>query len=282
MPNALCDGIVTRYEVRGEGPPLLCFSPGGFNAQLENWWTFSIYQRLQLIDELSKEFMCIVFDKRESGQSGGRIERLAWDDYAVQGIDLLDALDVERAHVLGGCIGCSVAVTAAYDHPERVSSLVLYSPAGGPAYLATQRGRFSEHLAYVDDVGLAGVVELARASDSSFANDPRVGPWVSVLRHDAAFAEEYASHDVEEYKTLVRETAQALFDRETVPGAPAELLAEISFPALVVPGNDANHATSAAQYLAQCLPNAQYWDVMPEQQTAENAPQRIREFLAEQ
>lgn len=279
MPTALCDGIATRYEVRGEGPPLLCFSPGGFNAQLENWWTFSIYERLRLIDELSQSYTCIVFDKRESGESGGRVERLSWDDYAVQGIDLLDALEIERAHLLGGCIGCSIVVNAAFDHPERVSSLVLYSPAGGPAYLATQRGRFAEHAAHVDEAGLASVVELARASDATFAQDPRVGPWVSVLRTDAAFAEEYAAQDVDEYKTLVRESAQTLFDRDTVPGAPADVLADIAFRALVVPGNDANHATSAAQYLAECLPNAEYWDVMPGEQTSENAPQRVLEFL---
>jgi pimeloyl-ACP methyl ester carboxylesterase len=282
MPTALCDGIVTRYEVRGEGPPLLCFSPGGFNARLENWWTFGIYGRLRLIDELSQSFTCILFDKRESGESGGRLERIAWDDYAVQGIDLLDVLEVERAHLLGGCIGCSIAVNAAFDHPERVASLVLYSPAGGPAYLATQRSRFAEHLGFVDEAGLAGVVELARASESTFAQDARVGPWVSVLRSDAAFAEEYAAQDAAGYTTIVRETAQTLFDRETVPGAPADVLAEIPFPALVVPGNDANHATSAAQYLAECLPNGELWDVLPDEQTAHNAPRRIADFLLEQ
>lgn len=280
MPVAVCDGIATRYEVAGGGPPLLQFSPGGFNGQLENWRTFGIYRRLQLVERLSQSFTCITFDKRESGESGGRIERISWDDYAVQGIDLLDHLEVERAHLLGGCIGCSIAVNAAFDHPERVLSLVLYSPAGGAAYLATQRGRFAEHVAYVDEVGLGGVVELAQATDATFAQDPRVGPWVSLLRLDAAFAEEYAAQNVPAYKTIVRETATTLFDRDTVPGAPADVLAEIEFPALVVPGNDANHATTAAQYLAECLPNAEYWDVMPEEQTSENAPQRIAQFLS--
>jgi pimeloyl-ACP methyl ester carboxylesterase len=280
VPVAVCDGIATRYEVAGSGPPLLLFSPGGFNGQLENWRTFGIYQRLQLVEHLSQSFTCITFDKRESGASGGRIERISWDDYAVQGVDLLDHLEVERAHLLGGCIGCSIAVNAAFDHPERVLSLVLYSPAGGGAYLATQRGRFAEHVAYVDEVGLGGVVELAQATDATFAQDPRVGPWVSVLRLDAAFAEEYASQNVHDYKTIVRETATTLFDRDSVPGAPADVLAEIEFPALVVPGNDANHATTAAQYLAECLPTAEYWDVMPEEQTSENAPQRIAQFLS--
>lgn len=277
--HALCDGIATRYETRGEGEAILCFSPGGFNAQLENWWTFSIYERLGLIDRLAASYRCVVFDKRESGESGGRLERIAWDDYAVQGIDLLDALEIERAHLMGGCIGCSIAVNAAYDHPERVRSLVLYSPAGGAEYRATQLGRFEAHLAYVEEAGLAGVVELARASESTFAQEPRVGPWVSVLRTDPAFAEAYATHDVADYRTLVRETAATLFDRDTVPGAPEDVLRDIAFPALVVPGNDANHATAAAQYLAEHLPDAQYWDVMPDGQTRDNAPQRIADFL---
>ena len=29
MPTAICDGIPTRYELLGSGPPLLMFSPGG-------------------------------------------------------------------------------------------------------------------------------------------------------------------------------------------------------------------------------------------------------------
>ena len=123
-------------------------------------------------------------------------------------------------------------------------------------------------------------MELARASESTFAQDPRVGPWVSVLRTDAAFAEEYAAYDVAAYRTLVQETAATLFDRDTVPGAPEDVLQAIAFRALVVPGNDANHATRAAQYLAEHLPNAEYWDVMPDEQTSANAPQRIEQFLA--
>jgi pimeloyl-ACP methyl ester carboxylesterase len=279
MPTAVCDGIETRYELRGDGPPLLCFSPGGFNGQLDNWWTFGIYERLALVDELSREFTCIVFDKRESGESGGRIERIGWADYAAQGLALLDALGLERAHLMGGCIGCSIALNC---DPTRALSLVLYSPAGGAAYLATQRGRFAQHLAFVEEVGLAGVVEHVRATDKNFAQDPRVGPWVTLVRRDDSFAAEYAAFDVTRYRPIVRETAQRLFDRDTVPGAPAELLASLSVPALVVPGDDVNHATSAAQYLAQVLPRADYWDVMPEEQTRANAPQRIRDFLVQQ
>jgi len=30
MPTVVIDGIVTRYEIVGSGPPLLMYAPGGF------------------------------------------------------------------------------------------------------------------------------------------------------------------------------------------------------------------------------------------------------------
>ena len=50
--------------------------------------------------------------------------------------------------------------------------------------------------------------------------------------------------------------------------------------AIIVPGRDESHATSAARYPEECLPRAQYWDVLPEEQTAANAPGRLLGFLA--
>lgn len=280
MPLATCDGIPTRYEVSGSGPPLLLFSPGGFNGALENWEAFGIYRRLNLLAHLRERYTCIAFDKRESGQSGGRVERITWTDYAAQGVALLDHLELARAHVLGGCIGCSVAAALAVAHPERVASMVLYSPAGGPRYRLTQRARFAEHAAHVEQHGLGGVVELARSSDKTFAQDPRVGPWVSVIRSDGAFAEAYRRLDATRYRALVHDMGLTLFDRDTVPGAEPQDLMALEIPALVVPGRDPNHATSAAQYLEECLPRSAYWDAPPDEQTEETAPPRLLEFLA--
>src|ERR687892_876024 len=102
------------------------FSPGGFNAVLEGWSSFGIYERLRLLDHLPERYTCILFDRREAGRSGGRIERVGWGDYVVQAVGLLDQLGVERAHLLGGCIGCSTALALAVAHPGRVASMVLY------------------------------------------------------------------------------------------------------------------------------------------------------------
>ena len=282
MPFATVDGIRTRYEVGGSGPPVLMFAPGGFNATIQSWRTFGIYARLNLLGHLAEGYTYITFDKRESGQSGGRVERITWDDYARQGLGLLDELGIERAHLLGGCIGCSIAVALATSQPDRVESMVLYSPAGGPKYRITQRTRFAEHAAFAAKHGLAEVVALARSGEATFAQDPRVGPWVSVLRTDSAFADDYARRAVDEYVALLTAMGDALFDRDTVPGPEPERLMELQIPALVVPGRDPNHATSAARYLEECLPRSEYWDVPPEQQTEETAPPRLLEFLGRQ
>jgi pimeloyl-ACP methyl ester carboxylesterase len=279
MPSAVCDGIETRYELLGDGPPLLLFSPGGFDATIEHWREFSIYRRLGLLDHLSRSFACIAFDKRESGRSGGRVEVLTWEAYAAQGLALLDHLGIERTHLMGGCIGCSIAATLAVAHPERVEKLVLYSPAGGPRYRMRQHARFAEHAAHVREHGLPSVVELARTGEESFADDPRLGPWVSVLRVDPAFASAYAARDPAGYLAVVERTARGLFDRDTVPGLDPEQLLQLRTPALIAPGDDASHALSAAHYLRECLPQAELWDVPPAEQTAENAPQRVVEFL---
>ena len=73
--------------------------------------------------------------------------------------------------------------------------------------------------------------------------------------------------------------ARTLFDRDTVPGPEPERLFEVEVPAFVVPGHDPSHATSAARYLEECLPQSEYWDVPPEEQTEHNAPERVLEFL---
>jgi len=279
LAEAVVDGITTRYEVIGDGAPLLMFSPGGFDATLEKWTTLGVYARIKALDHLSRNYRCIVFDRRETGQSGGRVERVTWEHYARQGHGLLAHLNIDRAHIMGACMGCCPASAFGVAHPEATLSLLLYWPVGGAKYRINGQMRFAEHLAYVKQHGLDQVVSLAMSSGKSFGEDPRGGPWVSVLRRDAAFPESYARHNLERDIQLVAGMARTLLDRDTAPGAEPEDMLRLDTPALIVPGRDASHATSAARYLEECLPQAQYWDVPVDQQTEETAPARMLEFL---
>jgi hypothetical protein len=57
-------------------------------------------------------------------------------------------------------------------------------------------------------------------------------------------------------------------------------LLRLGIPALIIPGHDASHATSAARYLEECLPKSEYWDVAVDDQTEERTSARLLEFLA--
>jgi pimeloyl-ACP methyl ester carboxylesterase len=279
MPIAVIGGIATRYEVIGSGPPLLMYSPGGFDATVEKWSTLGIYARVKLLDHLPKKYTCILFDRRETGQSGGRVERVTWAHYVAQGKGLLDHLRIAQAHLMGGCMGCCPVVAFGVAHPEATLSMILWWPVGGAKYRIKGQQRFAEHLAYVEHNGLEKVVALVTRDGKPFGADPRGGPWACVIRHDAAFAKSYARLDVDEYKLVVAGMARALLDRDTAPGAEPEDLLRMDVPAFIVPGHDESHATSAARYLEECIPGAQYWDVPVAGQTEESAPPRILEFL---
>lgn len=279
MPSAIIDGIKTNYETLGNGPALLMYSPGGFDASLDKWSTLGVYARIRLLDQLPKKFTCIIFDRRETGKSGGRVEAITWDHYVEQGKGLLDHLGIEAAHLLGGCMGCCPVTAFAVKYPQSVLSMILYWPVGGARFRIKGHDRFATHLRLVEEEGLAGVVELALKTDVGFGKDPRIGPWAPVIRSDPAFAKAYALLDVEQYKRIVAQIPRTLLDRDTAPGAAPEDLFGVEVPTLIVPGKDAAHATSAARYLEECLPAAEYWDLLPEQQTVQNVPARLMAFL---
>ena len=279
MATAAIDGIATRYEVLGSGPPLLMYAPGGFNATVEAWSTLGVYAKIKLLDYLPKKFTCILFDRRECGRSGGRVERVTWAHYVAQGKGLLDHLGIEQAHIMGGCMGCCPVTAFAVAHPRVTLSMVLYWPVGGARYRISSHQRFAEHLTFVQQHGLKAVVALVASEGKPFGADPRGGPWASVIKADPAFAAAYAEQNVESYKLIVAGMARSLFDRDTAPGAEPEDLLRLDVPALIVPGRDAAHATSAARYLEECLPRSQYWDIAVVEQTEATVPARVLEFL---
>jgi pimeloyl-ACP methyl ester carboxylesterase len=280
MPIVSIDGIPTHYATMGAGPPLLMFSPGGFNATLDTWSSLGAYARTKPLDHLSRSFTCILFDRRESGQSGGRVECIDWAHYVAQGKGLLDHLQIKRAHLMGGCMGCSPVLAFGVAHPGTVLSMLLYWPVGGAKYRLSSHQRFAEHLAFVHQHGLDKVVALAIEGGKPFGVDPRGGPWASVIRNDRDFARVFAAQDMDRYKLIVAGMGRRLFDRDTAPGAEPEDLLRLDIPALIIPGHDASHATSAARYLEECLPNGEYWDVAVSEQTEARTSARLLEFLA--
>ena len=279
MPNLEIDEISTHYEVMGNGPAILMYAPGGFDARLKQWSQLGVYKRIKLLDHFPKKFTCILFDRRENGQSGGRVELITWKHFVKQGAYLLDELQIDKAHILGGCMGCAPVAAFGVEYPDRLLSMIHYWPVGGAKYRISSHQRFARHLTFVEENGLQAVVDLVKSHDKNFSRDPRGGPWGQPIRNSKDFARTYAEMDIDKYLLTVTAMCRGLFDRDTAPGAEAEELMQLNIPTLIIPGNDDFHATSAARYLHECIKDSEYWDVSVEDQTEKTAPVRILDFL---
>ena len=277
MPSATIDGLEVDYVMRGTGPALLMLAPGGFDATMEKWTTAGVWKGMRPLDTLSSAFTLIAYDRRESGASGGRVERLSWALFAEQAKGLLDHLKISEAYVLGGCMGCSVALAFAARYPGATRALILHWPVGGYRWKLNGRDRFARHARFAKDSGLPGVVKRAHEG-KSFWQDPEAGPWASVIVRDARFAGAFQTQDPERYLGLVAASGRTLFDRDMPPGAEPEEMMAMKAPALIIPGDDPAHAASGAHYLRELLPRPEFWPIMPPEQTPDRVRDRILEF----
>ena len=149
MPETIANGISLHYDIHGPdaGEPLLLIM--GLGAQMTRW-------SADFVGELaSRGYRVIRFDNRDVGLSQKLDEAGAPDMQAVYGAvrsgqkppvayvlsdmaadaaGLLDALKIERAHIVGASMGGMIAQMVAAEHPQRVLSLTsIMSSTGNPA-----------------------------------------------------------------------------------------------------------------------------------------------------
>ncbi|MDE5414490.1 alpha/beta fold hydrolase [Alkalihalobacterium chitinilyticum] len=126
MPTTNSNGAEIYYEVHGQGEPLLLIM--GLSHNSLSWF--------RTLPELAKHYKVIIFDNRGCGKSETptspySIELMAEDARAV-----LDAAEVDSAHVYGISMGGMIAQRLTLLYPERVKSLVLgCTTAGGPNHV---------------------------------------------------------------------------------------------------------------------------------------------------
>ena len=116
------DGTRIRYDVLGEGEPLLLFN--GQALDLEMWDGVR--------EELARAHRVVRMDFRGTGGSDLPLEGpCTLDLFARDALAVLDDLGITRAHVYGFSMGGKVAQALAYAAPERVGSLVLGATVPG-------------------------------------------------------------------------------------------------------------------------------------------------------
>jgi len=146
MAFVQANGITIEYEEQGTGEPLLLVM--GLGGQLIDWPP-DLVQML-----VANGFRVIRFDNRDSGLSTEfaddapptrrqLLKTLVFrrdldapyrlGDMAADAVGLLDALEIDRVHVVGISMGGMIAQQIAIDHPTRVASLTsIMSTTGNP------------------------------------------------------------------------------------------------------------------------------------------------------
>ncbi|SFD71938.1 alpha/beta fold hydrolase [Paracidovorax konjaci] len=226
------------------GLPVLLLAPGGLRSRIGLWRHTHDGRARDWPDptvELARDRRVIAVDQRNAGLSVAPVgPHDGWDTFAADHLGVLDALGIDRFHVLGACIGASFALRLVERAPHRVASAVLQQPIGWtPRNAPLRRENFQ---AWVDSAGgrLAGVpaAHLHALEHNLFGNE------------DFVFS----------------------VSRDFVRG--------ISAPLLVLAGNDIHHPLEVSRELAALAPRAQIIEDWRGEQHRSAYLRGVRGFLA--
>jgi pimeloyl-ACP methyl ester carboxylesterase len=240
MPSLERDGARIAYASDGSGDAvLLCQGAGvagsGWKPQVE---------------ALRDRWRCVTFDNRGFGGSTSGPRRADVEDLAGDALAVLDALGIERAHVVGHSMGGLVAQAIALAAQSRVRTLSLLCTfdRGGRASLPSVSVMWTGLWARIGSAGARRrtFLELVVPPAELAAADRDV----LAAELGALFGRDLAEQPPGIYDQI---RAMSRFDRRT------ELATLGSIPTLVVSGELDRIATPAAgRALAALIPGARY------------------------
>ena len=112
-------GIATNYHDQGAGDPVLLLHGSGPGVSAWANWRLVIPHLAGNFRTIAPDIVGFGFTERPEGI---RYDMETWLEHA---LDFLDAMGIEKAHVVGNSFGGALSVALAIHAPERVSRLVL-------------------------------------------------------------------------------------------------------------------------------------------------------------
>jgi len=126
MPSCIVNNLKVNYEIFGQGHPVVMIM--GLAGDMK-WWE-------RQIPALSEHLQVMVFDNRGTGSTDKPDDRYSIRELADDTVGLMDALDVQSAHLVGVSMGGMIAQELCLNYPERVDRVVLgCTHCGGTGFI---------------------------------------------------------------------------------------------------------------------------------------------------
>ena len=123
MARVVGNGVMIRYRVEGDGPPLIL--QHGFTDSSETWY------ELGYVETLKRQHRLILIDARGHGQSDKPHDPQSYGIQMGQDVvRLLDHLNITRAHIVGYSMGAGITAKLLTTHPDRFLTATLGGAAG--------------------------------------------------------------------------------------------------------------------------------------------------------
>jgi 3-oxoadipate enol-lactonase len=113
--KANVNGVELWYEITGEGEPVVQIHGAGFGH----------FNFAPATPALAEHFRVVDYDMRGYGQSDRPVQHYDMEVWADDVAGLLDALEIDEAHVHGTSMGGMIAIVFAGKYPERTTSVVI-------------------------------------------------------------------------------------------------------------------------------------------------------------
>ena len=117
-------GIITNYHDQGEGSPVVLLHGSGPGVSAWANWRLVLPHLAENFRTIAPDIVGFGFTERPEGIS---YDMETWLKHA---LGFLDAMEIEKAHVIGNSFGGALSVALAVHAPERVSRLVLMGSVG--------------------------------------------------------------------------------------------------------------------------------------------------------
>jgi pimeloyl-ACP methyl ester carboxylesterase len=214
VPRIDTAGTELYYERAGDGEPMLLIM--GMSGSRLAWGD-------PFVARLRESFEVVAFDNRGMGDSGRAELPFTIGDMAADSLGLLDALEIQRAHIVGVSMGGAIAQDLALDHPDRVRTLTLGATfCGGPEASLMSR----------EDLELLGRAYASGEAEQVFRTMWKINLSPTYRADEANFAPwRRMAASLPAPRPVVIQQMQACGEHDT-----SERLNQLSVPTLVIHG----------------------------------------------